>query len=50
MRSAPGAQDTFRYGDLVEWVESHQAEFEGWLEEFDPTLSRASDPKDSLPS
>jgi excisionase family DNA binding protein len=29
---------TFRYGDLVSWMESNTSEFERWLEEFDPTL------------
>jgi hypothetical protein len=27
---------TFRYGDLIEWMESHETEFEQWTEEFDP--------------
>ena len=36
-------QATFRYGDLVSWMESHTAEFEQWLEEFDPTLKRRVD-------
>jgi hypothetical protein len=29
---------TFRYGDLIEWMEGHGSEFERWLEEFDPTF------------
>ncbi len=33
----------FRYGDLVSWMESNTAEFELWLEEFDPTLRRRVD-------
>jgi hypothetical protein len=37
--SAEGSE-TFRYGDLVAWVEGHHSEFEQWLEEFDPTLRR----------
>jgi hypothetical protein len=32
-------QATFRYGDLVSWMENNTAEFEKWLEEFDPTLN-----------
>lgn len=30
----------FRYGDLVSWMESNTADFEQWLEEFDPMLKR----------
>ena len=37
MKDAAG-QSTFRYGDLVSWMERHTAEFERWLEEFDPVL------------
>jgi hypothetical protein len=40
---------TFRYGDLIEWMEGYEAEFEQWLEEFDPILRRRSsqpDPKE----
>jgi excisionase family DNA binding protein len=33
-------QATFRYGDLVSWMESHTAAFELWLGEFDPVLKR----------
>jgi excisionase family DNA binding protein len=33
-------RSTFRYGDIVEWVESHGTEFEQWVEEFDPVLNR----------
>jgi excisionase family DNA binding protein len=33
-----GGQTTFRYGDLVSWMESHTAEFEQWVEQFDPML------------
>ena len=32
-------QMTFRYGDLVEWMESNSAGFEQWTEEFDPVLN-----------
>lgn len=32
-----GAQ-TFRYGDLVEWMESHRTEFDQWRHDFDPSL------------
>lgn len=34
-------QVTFRYGDLVSWMEGHTAQFEQWLEEFDPVLKRS---------
>jgi len=30
---------TFRYGDLVEWMENNSAGFEQWGEEFDPVLN-----------
>jgi excisionase family DNA binding protein len=33
-------QETFRYGDLVSWMEGNKAEFQQWLEEFDPMLKR----------
>jgi len=33
-------QATFRYGDIVEWMENHHEEFEEWLEQFDPSLKR----------
>jgi excisionase family DNA binding protein len=36
-------QGTFRYGDLTSWMESHMAEFQQWLEEFDPTLKHRVD-------
>jgi excisionase family DNA binding protein len=36
-------QSTFRYGDLVSWMENHKAEFGQWLEEFDPSLKRRVD-------
>lgn len=39
-------QATFRYGDLVSWMESHSAEFEQWLEEFDPILKRRASAED----
>jgi len=35
-------QATFRYGDLVSWMESHTEDFEAWLEEFDPALKGGS--------
>jgi excisionase family DNA binding protein len=34
------AYSSFRYGDLVEWMENHHAEFEQWTREFDPALPR----------
>jgi excisionase family DNA binding protein len=42
-------QATFRYGDLVSWMESHTAEFEQWLEEFDPILKRRGGDEDDHP-
>jgi excisionase family DNA binding protein len=33
-------QPTFRYGDIVEWMETHESEFAQWTEEFDPVLNR----------
>ena len=39
---------TFRYGDLVSWMESNTSEFEQWLEEFDPTLKRRADGVDNV--
>jgi excisionase family DNA binding protein len=35
-------QSTFRYGDLVEWMENNETEFHRWLEEFDPVLKGSS--------
>ena len=29
---------SFRYGDLLDWKDNHEAEFQQWLEEFDPVL------------
>jgi len=34
---------TFRYGDLVEWMERNDARFTQWLEEFDPVLKQGND-------
>jgi len=34
---------TFRYGDLIEWMETHNADFHQWAEEFDQVLKRRSD-------
>ena len=36
-RDASG-QDTFRYGDVVAWMESNHEAFEQWLADFDPSL------------
>jgi excisionase family DNA binding protein len=33
-------QPTFRYGDLVSWMQSHTAEFQQWLKDFDSTSKR----------
>jgi excisionase family DNA binding protein len=30
---------TFRYGDLIEWMEHNEAAFHQWAEEFDPVLN-----------
>jgi excisionase family DNA binding protein len=38
---------TFRYRDLVSWMENNTSEFEQWLEEFDPALKRRIDETDS---
>jgi excisionase family DNA binding protein len=32
-------QATFRYGDLVEWMEANRDRFQEWAEEFDPVLN-----------
>jgi excisionase family DNA binding protein len=32
-------QTTFRYGDLIEWMENNNAAFQQWAEEFDPVLN-----------
>ena len=39
-----GDQPTFRYDDLVEWMESHSAQFEQWLEKYDPVLNGGNSP------
>jgi excisionase family DNA binding protein len=36
-------QMTFRYGDIVEWMENHHEQFEEWVERFDPMLMRRGD-------
>jgi hypothetical protein len=36
-------QITFRYGDLIEWTEKHEAKFHQWMEECDPVLKNHSD-------
>lgn len=40
------ARMTFRYGDLVEWMESNSSGFEQWTEEFDPVLNGSGRRKD----
>jgi hypothetical protein len=30
---------TFRYGDLIEWMEDNNQQFEQWAEEFDQVLN-----------
>jgi len=34
-------QATFRYGDIVEWMESHRDQFDEWVEQSDPTFKRS---------
>jgi excisionase family DNA binding protein len=36
-------QSTFRYGDLIEWMENNTAAFDQWAEEFDPVLNPSGD-------
>jgi excisionase family DNA binding protein len=36
-------QATFRYGDLLEWVENNNEQFDRWAEDFDPVLKRSDD-------
>jgi hypothetical protein len=36
-------QSTFRYGDLIAWMEDHRSDFDQWAEEFDPVLKRHFD-------
>jgi excisionase family DNA binding protein len=43
-------QATFRNGDLISWMESNKAQFEQWLEEFDPILKRSPDKAENPPS
>ena len=45
----PSGQATFRNGDLISWMESNKAQFEQWLEEFDPILKRQPDKAESPP-
>ena len=33
-------EETFRYGDLLEWAELNHEGFEEWLQEFDPVFQR----------
>lgn len=40
MTADSGGQETFRYGDLVSWVEGHQTEFRQWLQQFDPAFGQ----------
>jgi excisionase family DNA binding protein len=38
---AEGSEEaTFRYGDLLDWADQHQDEFEKWLQDFDPDIQR----------
>ena len=41
-------QATFRYGDLMTWVETHHEQFQEWLEQVDPVLkgTAAASPAD----
>jgi excisionase family DNA binding protein len=38
---SPDGEPSFRYGDLVEWMERNGDQFEEWTNEFDPVLKRA---------
>jgi excisionase family DNA binding protein len=40
LTTASDGQTTFRYGELVEWMENNKERFHQWVEEFDPTLNR----------
>jgi hypothetical protein len=40
LTEGPFGPPTFRYGDLIKWMEDHRVEFNLWLEEFDPVLKR----------
>jgi excisionase family DNA binding protein len=50
LKEDAAGRTTFRYGDLVSWMESHTAEFHHWLEEFDPTLKRRGGHEDGAPT
>lgn len=41
-------QQTFRYGDLVEWMETNDAQFKQWLEKYDPVLKQGNDRADDV--
>ena len=34
---------TFRYGDLIEWMQAHNADFHRWAEDYDPVLRGSRD-------
>jgi hypothetical protein len=37
---APGTGSTFRYGDLLDWVDANPEAFNQWLQDFDPVFNR----------
>ena len=39
LQEGEDGQMTFRYGDLVEWMEGNSQAFHEWVEEFDPQLN-----------
>lgn len=43
LSSSADAPASFRYGDLIEWVEQNKDGFSQWLEAFDPILKRGTD-------
>lgn len=48
LESDSSGRVTFRYGDLVEWMEHNRNQFEEWTTEFDPGLSRRSASDDDV--
>jgi hypothetical protein len=43
--SADGSE-VFRYGDLIDWMESHRTEIHQWGEDYDPTFSHSNLPQE----
>lgn len=48
VESDSSGQVTFRYGDLIEWMEHNRNQFEKWTTEFDPGLKRRSAADDDV--